>query len=68
MANKTPDEKRFVRVYKQSEFAGYHYIWVDRETRVQYLVSSISQGGGVTPLIDAEGKPLLYSGSLDKEE
>ncbi len=64
----TSNEKRFVRVYKQSDWSSYHYIWVDRETRVQYLVTSISQGGGVTPLLDAEGKPLLYTGPLDEDE
>ncbi len=54
------DEKRFIRVYEQSGWTASHQIWVDRETGVQYLTLTVSQGGGVTPLIGADGKPLLY--------
>ncbi len=66
MSNST--DKRFVRVYKQTGWSSYHYIWVDRETRVQYLVSVSGQGCGLTPLIGPDGKPLLYTESLDDEE
>ena len=27
-----------------------------------YLVKSVYEGGGITLLIDADGKPLLYEG------
>ncbi len=54
------EEKRFERVYEQSGWTAYHYIWVDRETGVQYLVINSGQGAGVTPLLGADGKPLLY--------
>ena len=34
-------------------------IITDKVTGVQYLVARSANGGGVTPLIDKEGKPLL---------
>ncbi len=40
-------------------------VLVDCQTRVQYLSVSIGSGGGLTVLVDAEGKPLLYDGDLD---
>lgn len=53
------EQPRFQNVYWQSN--GY-YIWVDTETGVQYLVYSNYNKGGVTVLVDAEGKPLLAEG------
>lgn len=38
-------------------------IYVDKETRVQYIYN-INQGG-MCVLVDAEGKPLLYDGNFD---
>lgn len=38
-------------------------IYVDKETRVQYIYN-INQGG-MCVLVDAEGKPLLYEGEFD---
>ena len=38
-------------------------IIVDTQTGVQYVYNSESMnGGGLTPLLDADGKPLLYRG------
>ncbi len=62
------DEKRFFRVYDQSGWTAYQYIWVDRETGVQYLVITSGQGAGVTPLIGADGKPLLYKEEESDDE
>ena len=39
-------------------------IIVDKETRVQYLQDS--DGYSLTPLIDSEGKPILYDGDFDE--
>lgn len=36
------------------------WIYVDKETKVQYLFIKRSNGGGLTVLVDAEGNPLLY--------
>ncbi len=65
---KKNDENRFERVYEQAGWTAYQYIWVDRETGVQYLVITSGQGAGVTPLIGPDGKPLLYKKSENDEE
>ena len=55
------DNKRFFRV--ASDGAGFkanNQVWVDRETGVQYLCPADGYAGGLTVLVDAEGKPLLY--------
>ena len=52
-------EKRFERVYKQGGLECCE-ILVDTETGVQYFFRGSGYAGGMTPLLDAEGKPLLY--------
>ena len=34
-------------------------IWVDRETGVNYLFHFSGYAGGLTPLLDRDGKPLV---------
>ena len=34
-------------------------IWVDKKTGVNYLFKSSGYAGGICPLIDAEGKPIV---------
>ena len=41
-------------------------IIVDKETGVQYLFAYFSNTGGVTVLVDKEGKPLLDPEYADK--
>ena len=41
------------------------YIFVDKETGVQYLFVDNNTGGGLTVLVDADGKPILYEGELE---
>lgn len=53
------DEKRFERVYKQSGFSAAVQIWVDKETGVNYLYMGQGYGGGLTPLLDRDGKPII---------
>ena len=36
------------------------WIYVDKETNVQYLFIKRSDAAGLTVLVDAEGEPLLY--------
>ena len=51
---------RFVKVYSQgSSFTAIVQIWVDRETGVNYLYIQNGYSGGLTPLLDANGKPLI---------
>ena len=52
---------RFVKVYSQgSSFTAIVQIWVDRETGVNYLWQSSGYGGGLTPLLDRDGKPMTW--------
>lgn len=50
-------EKRFIKVYTQS--AGSVEIWVDKETGVNYLYHSSGYSGGLTVLLDKDGKPVV---------
>ena len=49
---------RFVKIYSQGSFTTLQ-IWVDRETGVNYLWQSSGYGGGLTPLLDRQGKPVV---------
>ena len=51
-------EKRFERVYSNGGLNATE-IWADTETGVQYLFHAAGYAGGLTELVDAEGKPLL---------
>lgn len=51
-------DDRFQRVYKQG-IATVMEVWVDRETGVNYLFHMDGYGGGLTPLLDREGKPVI---------
>ena len=50
---------RFVRSYRQGGIGGAVEIWVDRETGVNYLFRMHGYSGGLTPLLDADGKPVV---------
>ena len=50
-------EKRFEKIYSQS--MGAVEIWVDRETGVNYLFCSSGYAGGLTVLLDKDGKPVV---------
>ena len=34
-------------------------IWVDKETGVNYLYHACGYSGGLTPLLDRDGKPIV---------
>ncbi len=50
-------DKRFEKVYSQS--LGAMEIWVDKQTGVHYLYHSGGYGGGLTVLLDENGKPVI---------
>ena len=50
-------DKRFEKIYSQG--LGSMEIWVDRETGVNYLYRSGGYSGGLTVLLDREGKPVI---------
>jgi hypothetical protein len=52
-------EKRFEKVYEESGFTMGKTVLVDTETGVNYLYVSSGYGGGLTPLLDADGKPII---------
>lgn len=53
------EDKRFIVVEKQSGFSIGTYVLVDRVTGVNYLYANSGYGGGLTVLVDAEGKPIV---------
>ena len=53
------DEKRFVRIYKQETLTTVLEIWLDRDTGVNYLYRRNGYSGGMTVLVDRDGKPLI---------
>ena len=50
-------DKRFEKIYTQS--MGSMEIWVDKETGVNYLYRQSGYAGGMTVLLDREGKPVV---------
>ena len=60
-------EKRFVKVYNDGAF-GSNEIWVDTKTGVNYLFHAAGYAGGLTPLLNADGKPIVTSVPREYEE
>ena len=50
---------RFIVKEKSGNFSIGTYVLVDRETGVNYLMVRSGYGAGLTPLIDADGKPII---------
>lgn len=48
---------RFEKIYSQG--MGSIEIWVDKETGVNYLYRQSGYGGGMTVLLDKDGKPVI---------
>ena len=49
---------RFEKVYSQGTM-NVMEIWVDRETGVNYVFHASGYAGGMTPLLDGDGKPVV---------
>ena len=43
---------------------GSTIIFVHKKTKVMYLFVKKANGGGLTVMLDSDGKPLLYKGEL----
>lgn len=52
------EKERFEKVYSQGKMT-ITQIWVDKETGVNYLWHEDGYSGGLTPLLDQEGKPVI---------
>lgn len=50
--------ERFEKVYSQGTI-NVTEIWVDKETGVNYMYHQAGYAGGLTPLLDREGKPII---------
>lgn len=50
--------ERFENVYSQGLLSTTE-IWVDKETGVNYLFRADGYAGGMTPLLDRDGKPVI---------
>ena len=51
-------DKRFEKVYTQGALTTTE-IWVDKETGVNYLFHADGKAGGLTPLLDKDGRPVI---------
>ena len=64
---KTDD--RFVKTYSQGGFAhNAMETWVDKQTRVNYLFTASGYAGGLTPLLNRDGTPVVTSVPRDYDE
>ena len=61
--------ERFEKIYSQGTLT-VTQIWVDKETGVNYLYHMDGYSGGLTPLLDREGKPVIspvYNGGAGRD-
>ena len=62
-------KQRFVRIHKETtDFFTEAAILVDRETGVHYLMVNSTSGGGLTPLLGADGQPIVRRLPTDYDE
>ena len=52
------NKERFIKVYSQGTLNASE-IWVDVETGVNYLFHHSGYAGGLTVLLDENGKPVI---------
>ena len=52
-------KKRFIRMFQEAEWSGTSEIWVDRETGINYLYHTSGNAGGLTPLLNRDGSPVI---------
>ena len=51
-------KERFEKTYSQGTLTVTE-IWVDKETGVNYVFHASGYAGGLTPLLDRDGKPVI---------
>ena len=66
MAKKEND--RFIKVLEESGIITSSEVWVDTQTGVNYLYHFSGSSGGMTPLLNRDGTPVITSPSGWKEE
>ncbi|MCI8536247.1 MAG: xylan 1,4-beta-xylosidase [Hungatella sp.] len=50
--------ERFEKIYSQGA-VNIMEIWIDKETGVNYVFHASGYSGGMTPLLDKDGKPII---------
>lgn len=53
-------EERFMKIYSQGSL-NVTEIWIDKITGVNYLYRNNGSSGGLTVLVDKNGKPIVTS-------
>ena len=62
-------DDRFVKTYSQgSAFGMLVEIWVDKQTGVNYLWQASGYAGGLTPLLNRDGTPVITPVSREYDE
>ena len=54
----TQENKRFKKIFSEGKVTATE-IWVDTETGVNYLYHAAGYSGGITPLLDKNGKVVV---------
>ena len=63
------EDKRFKRIYHQGGFSSPAVdILVDKKTGVNYIFAASGYAGGLTVLLDREGKPVISTLPIEEEE
>ena len=61
------NEDRFVKIHGEG-FVNVTEIWVDKKTGVNYLWHAEGYAGGLTVLLDRDGKPVVSPLPLPEEK
>ena len=64
-------ENRFVKILRESYSFGsatVSEIWVDTKTGVNYFYHASGYSGGLTPLLDRDGKPVISALPVQEEK
>ena len=56
---------RFEKTYSQG-FASLTEIWVDKKTGVNYMFHATGHAGGMTPLLNRDGTPVVMPVSREE--
>ncbi|MCB2308729.1 DUF6440 family protein [Clostridium estertheticum] len=55
------ENKRFKTIYEEGDMTSRCKIIVDIETGINYLINIDGYAGGITPLLDKDGKSVVSS-------
>lgn len=61
------DEKRFEIMYSQGTLSKIEIIR-DKQTGVAYLCTTNGYSGGLCPLLNPDGKPMVYKYTYEEKE